>query len=59
MKRWLIGVFIVVGVIGLIFYLFISNKNVEPPYIKISGNIETTEINIGFKISGRIVHLSV
>src|SRR4030043_2031558 len=59
MKRWLIGVFIVVGVIGLIFYLFISNKNVEPPYIKISGNIETTEINIGVKISGRIVPLSV
>lgn len=59
MKRWLIGIFIIAGVAGLLFYLFFGNQHVEHPYIKISGNIETTEVDVGFKISGRIVNLSV
>src|SRR4030067_3415305 len=59
MKRWLIGIFIIAGVAGLLFYLFLRDQHVEQPYIKISGNIETTEVDVGFKIPGRIVHLSV
>ncbi|MDI7258460.1 MAG: efflux RND transporter periplasmic adaptor subunit [Thermodesulfobacteriota bacterium] len=59
MKRWLIGVLIIAGVTGLLFYLFTRDKSAGNPYIKISGNIETTEVNIGFKIPGRIVSLSV
>ena len=59
MKRWLIGLFIIAGVAGLLFYLFLRDQHVEQPYIKISGNIETTEVDVGFKIPGRIVHLSV
>jgi HlyD family secretion protein len=59
MKRWLIGIFIIAGVAGLLYYLFMHDQHVEHPYIKISGNIETTEVDVGFKISGRIVHLSV
>ncbi|MBM4323315.1 MAG: HlyD family efflux transporter periplasmic adaptor subunit [Deltaproteobacteria bacterium] len=59
MKRWLIGVFLGIGVAALIFYFYLRNQNVEPPHIKISGNIETTEVDLGFKISGRIVQISV
>jgi HlyD family secretion protein len=59
MKRWLIGVSLGIGVAALIIYLYLRNQNVEPPHIKISGNIETTEVDLGFKISGRIVQISV
>lgn len=59
MKRWLIGIFIGIGAAGLIFYLYLRDQNVEPPYLKVSGNIETTEVDLGFKISGRIVQISV
>ena len=59
MKRWLIGVFIGIGVAALIFYFYLRDQNVEPPSIKVSGNIETTEVDLGFKISGRIVQIFV
>jgi len=58
MKRWLIGVVFGIGLTGLIFYLYLHDQNGELPYIKVSGNIETTEVDVGFKISGRIVQLS-
>jgi HlyD family secretion protein len=35
------------------------NQEEENPSIKVSGNIEATEVNVGFKISGRIVSRSV
>jgi len=59
MKRWLIGVFIGIGVAALVLYLYLRNQTVEPPHINVSGNIETTEVGLGFKISGRIVQISV
>jgi HlyD family secretion protein len=55
----LIGVFIGIGVAALIFYFYLRDQNVEPPSIKVSGNIETTEVDLGFKISGRIVQIFV
>ncbi len=55
MKRILLIVIIVVAVVGLVYYLLIRNKEKEATFIKVSGNIETTEVDVGFKISGRIV----
>jgi len=59
MKRILLIIFIVIGVSGLLFYLFTQDKEERNTFIKVSGNIETTEVDVGFKISGRIVSLSV
>jgi len=59
MRRYLAGILIVASIAGLLYYLFTRGKEGENPFIKVSGNIETTEVDVGFKISGRIVHLSV
>ena len=44
---------------GLLYYFFTQDKKEGNDLIKVSGNIETTEVNVGFKVPGRIVSLSV
>jgi HlyD family secretion protein len=39
----------------LLYYLFPQDKKEGNDFIKVSGNIEATEVDVGFKISGRIV----
>jgi HlyD family secretion protein len=55
MKRILLIVIIVVAIAGFLYYLFAREKAEERAFIKVSGNIEATEVDVGFKISGRIV----
>ena len=55
MKRVLLIVIIGVGIAGLLYYLFTREKEEETTFIKVSGNIEATEVDVGFKVSGRIV----
>ena len=55
MKRILLIVIIAVVIAGLLYYFFTRDKKEGNDFIKISGNIETTEVDVGFKISGRIV----
>ena len=55
MKRFVILILIVATMGGVLYYLFIRDQKVEDSFIKVSGNIETTEVDVGFKISGRIV----
>jgi HlyD family secretion protein len=50
----LIAIFVVI-IAGILYALIIQNKKEGNDFIKVSGNIETTEVNVGFKISGRIV----
>ena len=59
MKRIVLVIFILAVGGGLLFYFLTRNKGAEDPFIKVSGNIETTEVDVGFKIAGRIVSLSV
>jgi HlyD family secretion protein len=59
MKRYILVFLIAAGIAGLLFYLFTREKEEGNPYIKVSGNIEATEVDVGFKISGRIVSRSV
>jgi len=59
MRRYILIFLIAAGVAGLLFYLFTREKDEGNPYIKVSGNIEATEVDVGFKISGRIVSRSV
>ncbi len=55
MKRILLIVIVVMAVAGFIYYLLTRNKEEEAAFIKVSGNIEATEVDVGFKVSGRIV----
>ncbi len=59
MKKILLGILILVAVAGGLYYLVTQNKKEANPFIKVSGNIEATEVGVGFKISGRIVSISV
>ena len=59
MKRYLLSILIVAGIVGLFYYLLTREKEGGNSFIKVSGNIETTEVDVGFKISGRIVSRSV
>jgi len=40
---------------GFLYYLFTRDEEEEGTFIKVSGNMEATEVDVGFKISGRIV----
>ena len=55
MKRVLLLVIIAIGIAGVLYYLFTREKEKETTFIKVSGNIEATEVDVGFKVSGRIV----
>jgi HlyD family secretion protein len=55
MKRILLIVFIAVIIAGLAYAFFMRDKKEGNDFIKVSGNIEATEVDVGFKISGRIV----
>ncbi len=59
MKRISLIVIIAVVIAGLLYYFFTQDQKAGNDFIKVSGNIETTEVNVGFKIPGRIVNLSV
>ncbi len=59
MKRYLVGILMIAAVAGLLYYFFTRDKEEGNPFLKVSGNIEATEVDVGFKVSGRIVSLSV
>jgi len=59
MKRILLIVILALVIAGLLYYFFTRDKKEGNDFIKVSGNIETTEVGMGFKISGRIMSLSV
>jgi HlyD family secretion protein len=59
MKRILLIVIIALIIAGLLYYFFTQDRKEGNEFIKVSGNIETTEVNVGFKVSGRIVSLLV
>jgi len=54
-KRILVLAFIIIVAAGILYYLLTRNKEEGDYFIKVSGNIEATEADVGFKISGRIV----
>jgi len=54
-KRVLLGIVVAAGIAGLLYYLTTREKGEEGNFIKVSGNIEATEVDVGFKVSGRIV----
>ena len=55
MKRISILMLVVVAIGGALFYFFTRERGAGEPFIRVSGNIEATEADVGFKIPGRIV----
>jgi HlyD family secretion protein len=55
MKRIILIAIFVVIMAGLFYTFSTRNKKEGNDFIMVSGNIETTEVDVGFKISGRIV----
>jgi HlyD family secretion protein len=58
MKRILLIVIVAVVAAGLLYYFLARGREEEGIFIKVSGNIEATEVDVGFKVSGRIVSRS-
>ena len=59
MKRILIIVLIAILIAGLLYYFLTRNKKEGDDLIRVSGNIEATEVDVGFKIPGRIISFSI
>ncbi len=55
MKRLVILILIAAAIGGVLYYFLIRDKKEGDTVIKVSGNIEAIEANVGFKIPGRIV----
>ena len=55
MKRFVIPILIAAAIGGVLYYFLTRDKKEEDNFIKVSGNIEATEADVGFKIPGRIV----
>ena len=59
MKKLLIIIPILLAIGGYVYYHFTLDEDVNNLYLKVSGNIEATEVDVGFKIAGRIMDLGV
>ena len=55
MKRILLIAIAAVAIAGLLYYFLTKGREEEGNFIPVSGNIEATEVDVGFKVSGRIV----
>ena len=55
MKRILLIAILAAATAGLLYYFLTRDKEEEGSFIKVSGNVEATEVDVGFKVSGRIV----
>jgi HlyD family secretion protein len=55
-KRIVLFILVMAAIAGALFYFLTREKGDENVFIKISGNIEATEADVGFKVPGRIVN---
>ncbi len=58
MKRILLIVIVAAATSGLLYYFVMRESEEDGTFIKVSGNIEATEVDVGFKVAGRIVSRS-
>ena len=55
MRRIALIAIVAVAIAGLLYYFLTRGKEGDGTFIQVSGNIEATEVDVGFKVSGRIV----
>lgn len=58
-KRIFLLILIVAGAAGVLYFIVNGHRRENDQVIKVSGNIEATEVDVGFKLSGRVVSLLV
>jgi len=54
MKRILLILVAAAITVGILYYFYTREKEEDGTFIKVSGNIEAIEVDVGFKVSGRI-----
>ena len=59
MKAIIRRVILLLVVAGIGYYIWISNRDVRSDKINVSGNLELTQVDLSFKIPGRITELNV
>ena len=55
MKRILLILIVAAIIDGAFYYFYARDKEGDGAFIKVSGNIEAIEVDVGFKVSGRII----
>ncbi len=55
MRRIALIAIAAVAIAGILYYFLRKGEEENGRFIKVSGNIEATEVDVGFKVSGRIV----
>ncbi len=55
MKRILLILVVAAVAAGIVYYFYTREREEDGRFIKVSGNIEAIEVDVGFKVSGRIV----
>ncbi len=57
---WIVGALaILVGGLGWLFYVRVSRTDAEETHIELMGNIDVRQVNLAFKVDGRIETLAV
>lgn len=56
-KKWMILTGVAVVIIAGTAIFFVQRNNVDEGQMKLSGNVEVTETNVGFKIPGRVIEI--
>ena len=59
MKKKAIIIALIIGLSATALAMFLNNRGNESGALLVSGNVEVTETNLGFKTGGRIASLSV
>jgi HlyD family secretion protein len=57
MKKIIIFILLIGVISGAVFYYFQQQKNKNNKSIKVSGNIEATEVRVSFRVGGKILQL--
>ena len=56
-KRLIIGAVVLLGIVTSVLFILRTERGAEQGVLPVSGNVEVTEVNVAFKIPGRIVTL--
>ena len=59
MKKAIFRIFLLVAAAGVGFYFYSTRAQKDPNRLPVSGNIELTQVDISFKVPGKLIELDV
>lgn len=59
MKKAIFRIFLLVAAAGIGFYIYSTRSQKDPNRLPVSGNIELTQVDISFKVPGKLIELDV